>query len=1037
MKKVLLFLVCALSVLLQEAGVAVAAEKTSSPYTGITIEQAAGRTDLYLYNVESGYWLQENNRQRGSWNTRGNLDAHGFDVAIKAIDGGYQINPKFGHNESLNSNNWYLDTGDSVTAWNFNAIEKEGVSNAYQIKSGDNWLHATPEEEGFMLICNNVEARATWQIVTHEERVNYLVQNATESNPVDATFLIKGFNLANEDSRMAAWVQETNGNSDWNRPDDGDNGYRCLQAHGFWNSTTSKYYQMVTGVPDGVYEFYCTGFYRDGDRDQCQERRSAGTETIRGFMFINDDRAPLKSILDGAQPTQGNGFGYRNEAYEYGYFPDGGDDVARTFVSNPEAYLNEPVRATVVGGNIILGIDKTEYTGGGDWVFFSRFRLRYLGAVDISEYTNALQTAISNAEAYNGQTTDVLASALASALESAKALLDSKDTEEISAGTGALVAALEAAKRVDVSVLRPTVVLAKAEGIDVAAQEEYLANGTENEVDNRLRLVRNLRKLNAIEKVDITRIECSEPAEGEFYLYNVGAGIFFSTTADWGTHIAIDNPGMLIKFVQDGENLGLPCFRLSGNGWNGLNWEEEYWDKDGVHKFHFTPVEGKEKTYYLNVYDNHDWHFVYDPADDVCDGGRRYWNSVQKRNWNVNDYKNNPYAQWKLVSPEAYKAAMYKATESSPLDVTFLIENPNFTKARVDNADNWTRGWEGVGGQMRGNNEEPWMVIEWYESSANMTQTITGLTPGLYQVSCYGFYRDGSSDNEAAKVKNGETLIQNAFLTASALTDVQVALPNVTSEAGNMPGVGETRDGVNGEFACWPWQANQYFQTGLYKVTTPTVEVGEDGTLTIGISSEYNGVLASWVVVGNFRLTSLGVFEYATVGASNYTTFVAPYDIDEMPEGVEAYACQMQADYVHLEPVNAIPAGEAVVLKNTGTYRFCPAESAVSMEAENDLLPSDGSVVGGDNIYVLAKPESAEVGFYRTNSSLNVPSGKGYLQVSNAVKAFYGFESNDATGLTELNANLNSDEVIYNLAGQRLSKQQTGINIVNGKKVLK
>ena len=45
-------------------------------------------------------------------------------------------------------------------------------------------------------------------------------------------------------------------------------------------------------------------------------------------------------------------------------------------------------------------------------------------------------------------------------------------------------------------------------------KEEYLANGTVNEVDSRLRFVRNLRKLNAIEKVDITRIECSEPAEG-------------------------------------------------------------------------------------------------------------------------------------------------------------------------------------------------------------------------------------------------------------------------------------------------------------------------------------------------------------------------------------------------------------------------------------------------------------------------------------------------------------------------------------------
>ena len=113
-----------------------AAEKTTSPYTGITIEQAAGRSDLYLYNVESGLWLQENNRQKGSWNTRGNLDKNGFDVEITAIDGGYKINPKFGHNGSLNASNWYLDTGDAVTAWTFNPITKEGVSNAYQIKSG-------------------------------------------------------------------------------------------------------------------------------------------------------------------------------------------------------------------------------------------------------------------------------------------------------------------------------------------------------------------------------------------------------------------------------------------------------------------------------------------------------------------------------------------------------------------------------------------------------------------------------------------------------------------------------------------------------------------------------------------------------------------------------------------------------------------------------------------------------------------------------------------------------------------------------------
>ena len=40
------------------------------------------------------------------------------------------------------------------------------------------------------------------------------------------------------------------------------------------------------------------------------------------------------------------------------------------------------------------------------------------------------------------------------------------------------------------------------------------------------------------------------------------------------------------------------------------------------------------------------------------------------------------------------------------------------------------------------------------------------------------------------------------------------------------------------------------------------------------------------------------------------------------------------------------------------------------------------------------------------------------------------------TGVDNVNANLNPNEGIFNLAGQRLSKMQKGINIVGGKKVL-
>jgi hypothetical protein len=56
----------------------------------------------------------------------------------------------------------------------------------------------------------------------------------------------------------------------------------------------------------------------------------------------------------------------------------------------------------------------------------------------------------------------------------------------------------------------------------------------------------------------------------------------------------------------------------------------------------------------------------------------------------------------------------------------------------------------------------------------------------------------------------------------------------------------------------------------------------------------------------------------------------------------------------------------------------------------------------------------------------------------NAVKAFYPFFGDDATAIANVNVNDNDNQaVIYNVAGQRVSKMQKGINIVNGKKILK
>jgi len=69
-----------------------------------------------------------------------------------------------------------------------------------------------------------------------------------------------------------------------------------------------------------------------------------------------------------------------------------------------------------------------------------------------------------------------------------------------------------------------------------------------------------------------------------------------------------------------------------------------------------------------------------------------------------------------------------------------------------------------------------------------------------------------------------------------------------------------------------------------------------------------------------------------------------------------------------------------------------------------------------------------------------VKANRAYLTVPGSeVKAFF-FNAEDATSINEelriKNEELN-EGAIYNLAGQRVGRMQKGINIINGKKILK
>ena len=170
--------------------------------------------------------------------------------------------------------------------------------------------------------------------------------------------------------------------------------------------------------------------------------------------------------------------------------------------------------------------------------------------------------------------------------------------------------------------------------------------------------------------------------------------------------------------------------------------------------------------------------------------------------------------------------------------------------------------------------------------------------------------------------------------------------------------------------------------------------------------------------------------EPQAITTSGYATYCANEDV--LVLGAQAYTATVNGSYVSLNEVNDVPAGSAVILK--GNLFATIAKTANSDMTSNDLLPSTGITADGTQ-YVLAENDG-KVAFYNVTVGTDIPAGKAYISSNAGIKAFY-FEGNNPTDIKAIpNENLNVEN-IYNLAGQRLNKMQKGINIVNGKKILK
>ena len=230
---------------------------------------------------------------------------------------------------------------------------------------------------------------------------------------------------------------------------------------------------------------------------------------------------------------------------------------------------------------------------------------------------------------------------------------------------------------------------------------------------------------------------------------------------------------------------------------------------------------------------------------------------------------------------------------------------------------------------------------------------------------------------------------------------------------------------------------------------------GISGSSILGLSG--SSTSAQWIFEDATSFSgSLTNAKDNTGSGHSYATLCVPFAISGLT-GASAYAPTKDGSYLTMGDALSTPitAGTPVLLvgaTDAGTYTanikadVAPASSPATTNALTGVFAGasiDCTDDTGTN-YVLGFDSSNDnrIGFYHVdNAAFPLSANRAYLYVDKSGGSVKGFAINFDELVDGINTVQDSgftvqDSAIYNLAGQRMSKLQKGVNIVNGKKIL-
>lgn len=380
----------------------------TTPYKG---EKPVLGGKYYLYNVNTGLFVDANSVNRDQKSSAAILSPEGIEFEVRRPDGikGVELYGAFENLGSINVKDGAmlmdLTEGDAArTDFALTSIRTSKNQNVYTLSvraannagcgvTSDSYLVAGGADKDLFGRYLSLNAKATggsWQFVSREERLAHM-QAEAKLNPggVDASWLIPGRGMNENDTRLdECW----SGESGWSSIS-GYNGWRVME---WWNTNLVHRETTLTGLPAGTYEYYIEGYNRDGN--VWASGNTTGPYENLGWYYAGKNGRQALNVFEDARPFKETGW---EEQINNLWFPAGHNFAANAF--HKEGYRNAPVAANVgADGNLTVGICK--YAGIPEDSFeLGRMYLRYRSSttpVDLSPLKKWAQTAINNAKPY-------------------------------------------------------------------------------------------------------------------------------------------------------------------------------------------------------------------------------------------------------------------------------------------------------------------------------------------------------------------------------------------------------------------------------------------------------------------------------------------------------------------------------------------------------------------------------------------------------------------------------------------------------------